>query len=58
MWDEVIDFADSYDSLVVGAETKRSEIRDYYLAEALLQIPLSHETEYHYYNMVDDAVFE
>ena len=55
MWPEIVDFCENYQKLTNGGQG--SDIKSYYLSEALMQMSIG-KAEYFYYNLLEDAVFK
>jgi hypothetical protein len=56
---ESIDLCSNYHTLVTGYESEQaastSEIRNYYMADSLMDLPLARDN--HYYQLLEQAVF-
>lgn len=55
MWAEIIDLCDNYEQLT-GNTSANEDVRNYYLSDALIQMPLGQGN--HYYDLLQEAVFK
>lgn len=53
MWPEIIDLCENFNTFT-QQDSKHSEIKNYYLSEALLRIP----AEQHYHKIIGEAVYD
>lgn len=53
---EIVDLCENFESLCGGQAAASSEIKQYYLASAILDMP--HSKQHHYHDLLKDAVFQ